>query len=151
MAGRRWIGELAGVPAVVELGSEVRYRSPVFTPDDLVVAVSPSGEAADTLAAVKAARAGGAKVLALCNVVDSAIARASDGVLYTHAGPEIGVASTKCFTSQLAALLLLAVHIGRCRNTLKEERARQILQALVEVPGAIRGTLEQAHRALALA
>src|SRR5260221_1020289 len=151
MAGRRWIGELAGVPAVVELGSEVRYRSPVFTPDDLVVAVSQSGETADTLAAVKAARAGGAKVLAICNVLDSAIARISDGALYTHAGPEIGVASTKCFTAQLAALLLLAVYIGRCRGTLSVERARTILQSLVEVSGAMRVVLDQAHRVLAIA
>src|SRR5262245_40726346 len=132
MAGRHWIEQLARVPAITELGSEVRYRNPVFGPNDLVIAVSQSGETADTLAAVKAARAGGAKLLAVCNVLDSAIPRACDGTLYTHAGPEIGVASTKCFTTQLAALLLLAVHLGRCRGTLSAERARAVLQSLVE-------------------
>jgi glucosamine--fructose-6-phosphate aminotransferase (isomerizing) len=151
MAGRHWIEQLARVPAVIELGSEVRYRSPVFTPDDLVVAVSQSGETADTLAAVKAARAGGAKILAICNVLDSAIARISDGALYTHAGPEIGVASTKCFTAQLAALLLLAVYLGRSRGTLSVERARAVLQALVEVSGGMRTVLGDAHRVLAIA
>jgi glucosamine--fructose-6-phosphate aminotransferase (isomerizing) len=151
MAGRHWIEQLARVPAVIELGSEVRYRNPVFTPSDLVVAVSQSGETADTLAAVKAARAGGAKVLAVCNVVDSAIPRGADGALYTHAGPEIGVASTKCFTTQLAALLLLAVHLGRCRGSLPAERARAVLQALVEASKAMRVVLEQAHRVLAIA
>jgi glucosamine--fructose-6-phosphate aminotransferase (isomerizing) len=151
IAGRYWIEQLAKVPAVVELASEVRYRDPVFGPNDLIVAVSQSGETADTLAAVKAAQASGAKVLALCNVLDSAIARCSNGALYTHAGPEIGVASTKCFTAQLAALLLLAVHLGRTRGTLTEQRARAILQALVGVSGGMRTVLEQTHRVLAIA
>jgi glucosamine--fructose-6-phosphate aminotransferase (isomerizing) len=151
MAGRHWMEQLARVQAVTELGSEVRYRSPVFEPNDLIVAVSQSGETADTLAAVKAARASGAKVLALCNVLDSAIPRMADGALYTHAGPEIGVASTKCFTAQLAALLLLAVYIGRCRGTLPVDRARTVLQSLVEVSGGMRTVLDQAHRVLAIA
>jgi glutamine---fructose-6-phosphate transaminase (isomerizing) len=151
LAGRHWIEQLARIPAVTELGSEVRYRNPVFGPGDLVVAVSQSGETADTLAAVKAARAGGAKVLAICNVLDSAIPRASDGALYTHAGPEIGVASTKCFTTQLAALLLLAVHLGRCRGTLPADRARAVLQALVETSSNMREVLGEAHRVLAIA
>jgi glucosamine--fructose-6-phosphate aminotransferase (isomerizing) len=150
MAGRHWIEQLARVPAITELGSEVRYRNPVFGPTDLVVAVSQSGETADTLAAVKAARAGGAKVLAICNVLDSAIPRAADGALYTHAGPEIGVASTKCFTTQLAALLLLAVHLGRSRGTLAVERAREVLQALVETSSHMRDVLAEAHRVLAI-
>ena len=150
MAGRHWIEQLARVPAITELGSEVRYRNPVFDPTDLVVAVSQSGETADTLAAVKAARAGGAKVLAVCNVLDSAIPRAADGALYTHAGPEIGVASTKCFTTQLAALLLLAVHLGRARGTLAVGRAREVLQALVETSNHMRNVLADAHRVLAI-
>jgi glucosamine--fructose-6-phosphate aminotransferase (isomerizing) len=150
MAGRHWIEQLARVPAVTELGSEVRYRNPVFGPNDLVVAVSQSGETADTLAAVKAARAGGAKVLAVCNVLDSAIPRAADGALYTHAGPEIGVASTKCFTTQLASLLLLAVHLGRARGTLSRERAREVLQALVETSSHMRDVLGEAHRVLSI-
>jgi glucosamine--fructose-6-phosphate aminotransferase (isomerizing) len=151
LVGRHWMEQLARLPAVTELASEVRYRSPVFGPKDLVVAVSQSGETADTLAAVKAARAGGAKVLAVCNVLDSAIPRTADGALYTHAGPEIGVASTKCFTTQLAAMLLLAVHIGRCRGTLSVDRGRAILQALVEASSGMRAVLDQAHHVLAIA
>ena len=130
MAGRYWVEQLARLPATVEIGSEVRYRDPVFTDRDLVVAVSQSGETLDTLAAVKAAKAHGAHILAVANVLDSAIPRASDGALYTHAGPEIGVASTKCFTTQLVALLLLAVHLGRKRGTLSASEAERVLDAL---------------------
>jgi glucosamine--fructose-6-phosphate aminotransferase (isomerizing) len=144
LAGRYWIEQLARVPAVVELASEVRYREPVFFENDLVIAVSQSGETIDTMAAVKAAREQGAKVLAVANVLDSAIPRASDGSLYTHAGPEIGVASTKCFTAQLAALLLVAVYLGRRRGTLEEARGRELLQALVETPQHMRRILAQA-------
>jgi glucosamine--fructose-6-phosphate aminotransferase (isomerizing) len=143
IAGRYWMEQFGRVPSVTELASEVRYREPIFGPDDLVVAVSQSGETADTLAAVKSAKAGGARVLAVVNVLDSAIARAADGALYTHAGPEIGVASTKCFTAQLAAMLLLSVHFGRVRGALDQERGRAILQALVESPAAVRSALEQ--------
>jgi glutamine---fructose-6-phosphate transaminase (isomerizing) len=141
MAGRYWVEQLARIPATVEIGSEVRYREPVFLPTDLVVAVSQSGETLDTLAAVKAAKAGGAHVLAIANVLDSAIPRASDGALYTHAGPEIGVASTKCFTTQLAALLLLAVHLGRRRGTLSTKDGRRVLDALWKAPQQMRQVL----------
>ena len=141
MAGRYWVESLARIPATVEIGSEVRYREPVFLPTDLVVAVSQSGETLDTLAAVKAAKAAGAHVLAVANVLDSAIPRISDGALYTHAGPEIGVASTKCFTTQLAALLMLAVYLGRRRGTLPVERARTVLNALWHVPAQMREVL----------
>ncbi len=143
LAGRYWMEKLAGVPAQAELASEVRYRSPVFTKGDLVVAVSQSGETADTLAAVRSARDAGAHVLAVANVVDSAIPRASHGALYTHAGPEIGVASTKCFTTQLVALLLLAVYLGRARGRLDAAQARRVLQGLVEVPNAMRAVLDR--------
>ncbi|MGC4067768.1 MAG: glutamine--fructose-6-phosphate transaminase (isomerizing) [Polyangiaceae bacterium] len=142
LCGRHWIEQLSRVPAQCELASETRYRAPVFTSRDLVVAVSQSGETADTLAALKTARDMGAQVLAICNVLDSAIPRASSGALYTHAGPEIGVASTKCFTTQLVAMLLLAVWLGRRRGTLSEERAKEVLQALVEVPNQMRAALE---------
>jgi glucosamine--fructose-6-phosphate aminotransferase (isomerizing) len=151
IAGRYWMEQLAKVPCVVELASEVRYREPLFYPDDLVVAVSQSGETADTLAALKAAKAGGAKVLAVANVLDSAIPRAADGALYTHAGPEIGVASTKCFTTQLAALLLLAVYMGRRRGTLPQDRSQKVLQALVEVPNHMREVLGDADYVHAIA
>ncbi len=143
LAGRYWIEQIARIPAQAELASEVRYRAPVFTPQDLVVAISQSGETLDTMAALKAAREAGAHVLALANVVDSAIPRAAHGALYTHAGPEIGVASTKCFVTQLAALLMLAIHLGRRRGTLSPEQARPLLQALMNAPGAMRQTLER--------
>jgi glucosamine--fructose-6-phosphate aminotransferase (isomerizing) len=141
MAGRYWVEALARIPAMVEIGSEVRYRDPVFLPNDLVVAVSQSGETLDTLAAVKTAKAAGAHVVAVANVLDSAIPRISDGALYTHAGPEIGVASTKCFTTQLAALLMLAVYLGRRRGTLPVEEARRVLDALWRVPAQMREVL----------
>ncbi|MBS2012062.1 MAG: glutamine--fructose-6-phosphate transaminase (isomerizing) [Deltaproteobacteria bacterium] len=146
MVGRYWIEQLARVPAVVEIASEVRYRDPVFGPEDLVVAVSQSGETADTLAAIKAARAQGATVLAVANVLDSAIPRAADAALYTHAGPEIGVASTKCFTTQLAALLMFAVWLGRRRGTLPEAEAGAILDALVKSPSQMKELVAESDR-----
>jgi glucosamine--fructose-6-phosphate aminotransferase (isomerizing) len=112
LVGKFLIENVARIPCEVDLASEFRYREPVVSAKDLVVAISQSGETLDTLCAIKEAKARGARALAICNVVDSAIARASDLVLYTHAGPEIGVASTKCFTAQLAALTLLAIHLG---------------------------------------
>jgi glucosamine--fructose-6-phosphate aminotransferase (isomerizing) len=144
MAGRYWVEQLARVPAVVEIGSEVRYREPVFGPDDLVVAVSQSGETLDTLAAVKTAKAQGAHILAVANVMDSAIPRLGEAALYTHAGPEIGVASTKCFTTQLVAMLLLAVYLGRRRGTLAQDEARRILDALAKAPHQMRDVLAKA-------
>ncbi|HEU4536720.1 MAG TPA: glutamine--fructose-6-phosphate transaminase (isomerizing), partial [Polyangiaceae bacterium] len=151
MAGRYWIEQLARVPCVVELASEVRYREPVYLPNDLVIAVSQSGETVDTLVAAKHAKEQGARLLAIANVLDSAIPRASDGALYTHAGPEIGVASTKCFTAQLAALLMFAVYLGRRRGALDEEKAREVLQALVETPEKMRRVLGQAPYLAAIA
>ena len=144
MAGRYWVEQLARLPAVAEIGSEVRYRDPVFGPDDLVVAVSQSGETLDTIAAVKTARAHGAHILAVANVMDSAIPRISDAALYTHAGPEIGVASTKCFTTQLVAMLLLATYLGRQRGTLSADEGRRILEALTRVPHQMRDVLAKA-------
>jgi glucosamine--fructose-6-phosphate aminotransferase (isomerizing) len=120
-------------------------------PGDLVVAVSQSGETADTLAALKAAREQGARVLAVSNVLDSAIPRAADGAFYTHAGPEIGVASTKAFTTQLVAMLMLAVFLGRSRDALSRSAASEVLQALVRVPNEIRRTLTFADDVLAVA
>jgi len=143
IAGRYWVEQLARIPAHAELASEVRNRSPVFSERDLVVAVSQSGETADTLGALKAARECGARVLAVANVVDSMIARASHGALYTHAGPEIGVASTKCFTTQLAALLLLGVYLGRRRGILDAAGTRQALDTLLAAPSAVRKVLER--------
>jgi glucosamine--fructose-6-phosphate aminotransferase (isomerizing) len=151
MAGRYWMEQLARIPAVVEIGSEVRYRDAVFGETDLVVAVSQSGETLDTLAAVKTARAKGARVLSVANVYDSAIPRASDAALYTHAGPEIGVASTKCFTTQLVAMLLLSVYLGRRRGTLEKVEGQRILEALAHVPHQMREVLTRADAVRALA
>jgi glucosamine--fructose-6-phosphate aminotransferase (isomerizing) len=143
LVGRYWIEALAQVPAEVELASEYRAREPLVDPNDLVVAVSQSGETIDTLEALRVARAGGARILAVANVLDSAIPRAADGALYTHAGPEIGVASTKCFTAQLTALFMLAVHLGRRRRTLAEDRARTMLGDLLQIPAKMREVLDQ--------
>jgi glucosamine--fructose-6-phosphate aminotransferase (isomerizing) len=139
--GRQLVEALARVPSTTELASEFLGRDPVVGPDDLVVAVSQSGETLDTLSALKVAKERGAHVLAIANVIDSAIPRASHGAFYTHAGPEIGVASTKCFTAQLAAMLLLAVYLGRQRGVLDATRAQAILQAAVELPHQMRAVL----------
>jgi glucosamine--fructose-6-phosphate aminotransferase (isomerizing) len=134
LVGKFLIEAAARIPCEVDLASEFRYRDPVVGPGDLVVAISQSGETADTLAAVKEAKGRGAMVLAICNVVDAAIPRTSHATLYTHAGPEIGVASTKCFTAQLAALALLAVHLGRRRSTLTADAARGLAGELAALP-----------------
>src|SRR5499427_351023 len=142
LVGKFLIEGAARVPCEVDLASEFRYRDPVVGPGDLVIAISQSGETADTLAAVKEARARGARVLAICNVVDSAIPRSSDGVLYTHAGPEIGVASTKCFTAQLAALSLIAIHLGRRNGQLAPDAAAKLVEELAATPTKMTEALE---------
>jgi glucosamine--fructose-6-phosphate aminotransferase (isomerizing) len=134
LSGRLMIEALARIPVEVELASEFRYRDPIVSPRTLCLAISQSGETADTLAAVKEAKKRGARAISICNVIGSAIPRESDGTLYTHAGPEIGVASTKAFTTQLAALFLLAVKLGRLRGTLSADDARTQLEALRQVP-----------------
>jgi glucosamine--fructose-6-phosphate aminotransferase (isomerizing) len=134
LIGRYAIERLARVPVDVDYGSEYRYRDPIADSRMLMVVVSQSGETADTLAAVEAAHERGAKVLAVCNVVDSSIARKADFVLYTHAGPEISVASTKAFTTQLTALYLLAVWLGRRKGALSAADEAKYVQALVELP-----------------
>ena len=144
LVGRYWIEDLAGLPTVVDIGSEVAGRLPLFTEDDLVIAISQSGETFDTIQAVKAAKEQGATVLAICNVLGSQIPRMAHGTLYTRAGPEIGVASTKCFTVQLAAMLMTAIYLGRQRGTLTRERGQELLEALTEVPGHMNELLEDA-------
>jgi glucosamine--fructose-6-phosphate aminotransferase (isomerizing) len=134
MVGLHYIESIARVPATVELASEFRARDPVVDEGDLVIAVSQSGETSDTLAAVHEAKKHGATVLAIANVIGSAIPRASHAAFYTHAGPEIGVASTKCFTTQLCALLLFSIHLGRRRSTLSKQRAAELLEGLVKLP-----------------
>ncbi len=134
LSGRFMIESLARLPVEVELASEFRHRDPLVGPRTLCLAVSQSGETADTLAAVKEARKRGARAVAICNVVGSALTRECQGTLHTHAGPEIGVASTKAYTTQLAALFLLAVKLGRLRGALTAEAARGQLEALRQIP-----------------
>jgi glucosamine--fructose-6-phosphate aminotransferase (isomerizing) len=144
LLGKYLIENLARVPVEVDIASEFRYRDPLVGPGDVVLAISQSGETADTLAALQEARRKGASVVSICNVLDSSIPRSSDGVLYTHAGPEIGVASTKAFTTQVAALSLLGVYLGRRRGTLRPEEARAFLTELVKVPAQMEDVLQQA-------
>jgi len=139
------------VPIAAEIGSEFRYSNPYLDEDTLVVAISQSGETADTLAGVRKARERGATVVSIVNVVGSTLTRESDGVVYTHAGPEIGVASTKAFTAQLAALTLLGVHLARRRGELTAEEARRILQGLAATPGQVEALLKQEGRIQELA
>jgi glucosamine--fructose-6-phosphate aminotransferase (isomerizing) len=126
--------QLARVPVEVDYASEFRYRDPVINEKTLLVVISQSGETADTIAALREAKERGAKILAICNVQGSMITRESDGTILTHAGPEIGVASTKAFTSQMVALYLFALHLGRLRGALSEEQARDHAQQLAELP-----------------
>ncbi len=134
LVGKFLIEQMARMPVEVDYGSEYRYRQPIVASTDLVVAITQSGETADTLAALREARRQGARSLAICNVVGSMATREAEGTIQTHAGPEIGVASTKAFTTQLVALALLAVRLGRARGTLSTDDARPILQALTELP-----------------
>ena len=134
LVGKFLLEEIARVPAEVDYGSEFRYRAPLIDAGDLLLLISQSGETADTLAAVEMARKKKAKVISICNVVDSTIARKSDGVFYTHAGPEISVASTKAFTSQLTALYLLAVGMGRLTGRLPKAEAKRLIEDLMHLP-----------------
>ena len=135
LVARLMIERLAGLSAEVDLASEFRYRDPVVGPDTLVVAISQSGETADTLGAAKTARLKGASVLAITNIVGSALAREADGVIYTHAGPEIGVASTKTFTATITAAYVLALALGLQRGALTATEAQKRASELLEIPG----------------
>ncbi len=151
LVARYWIEALCRLPCTVEIASEYRYRSPVVPKDTLFVTISQSGETADTLAALRAAKeAGYVSTLAICNVPESSMVRDSDLVMMTHAGPEIGVASTKAFTTQLAALALLTVALAR-RNGLEEKQERALVAQLAELPGMIEQvlTLDSAIESLA--
>ena len=142
LVGRFLVERLAGISAEVDLGSEYRYRDSVLGPETLVVALSQSGETADTLGAVKAARDKGAPIVGITNVVGSALARESTGLLYTHAGPEIGVASSKTFTATLTACYLLALWLGRRRGAIPAEDGRKHIQGLLELPRLLERVLE---------
>ena len=143
LVGKYLIEEMVRAPVQVDIGSEFRYRNPLIGPGDLLIAISQSGETADTLAAVREARKQGARVVSICNVVDGSLARESDGMLYTHAGPEIGVASTKAFTTQLAALYLLALHLGRVRGVVSADEGKAWLDRLVTLPTHVQHVLDR--------
>ena len=151
LVGKFMLEEIAGIPAEVDYGSEFRYRSPLMDPKSVLLMVSQSGETADTLAAVDIARLKKAKILSICNVIDSSIPRKSDGVLYTHAGPEISVASTKAFTTQLTALYLLAVALGRFNGKLTAGEARRLLRDLMHLPSWVEQALESENEVKELA
>jgi glutamine---fructose-6-phosphate transaminase (isomerizing) len=142
MVGEYLIEELARIPVEVEYASEFRYRSPVIYKDDIVIAISQSGETADTLAAIKMAKEAGALVLGICNVVGSSIPRDTHAGVYTHAGPEIGVASTKAFTAQVTVLIMMALLIGRKRNLIRKEDYLRMIAELDKVPDKISSILK---------
>lgn len=150
LVGRYLIEELARVPVEVDVSSEFRYRSPIVDKKTLLVAVSQSGETADTLAAVREAKKRGARIVSVCNVIGSSLARESDGVLYTHAGPEIGVASTKAYTAQLAMFYLLALKLSEAHGSLPPKNRQKIIKDLLETPALCRVILKQ-HRDIARA
>ncbi|HET6610758.1 MAG TPA: glutamine--fructose-6-phosphate transaminase (isomerizing) [Kofleriaceae bacterium] len=135
LVGKFLLEGLAKIPTEVDLASEFRYRDPLVGPRDLVIGISQSGETADTMAALREAKSKDARVLAVTNVLDSSITRLADFAFYTHAGPEIGVASTKAFTTQLVALVLVAVYLARKRATLSPEATRELLSEIVTLPG----------------
>lgn len=143
MLGEYLIEELAGIPVEVEYASEFRYRSPVIEPGTIALAISQSGETIDTLEAMREAKKRNAVTLGICNVVGSTIARESDGGVYIHAGPEIGVASTKAFTSQVAVLTLLALKLGRQRGLLDRERGRKLTEEMLKLPDKVQSVLER--------
>jgi glucosamine--fructose-6-phosphate aminotransferase (isomerizing) len=150
LIGEMMIEEHARIPTETEYASEFRYRNPIVTPRTLCVVISQSGETADTLAAMREAKRRGAKTLGLVNVVGSTIAREDDGGIYLHAGPEIGVASTKAFTSQVVALALLTLKLGRLRN-MSVVKGREVAQAMLELPDQIQSILDRASEIEAIA
>lgn len=141
LAGKFMIERLARIPVEVDYGSEFRYRDPIVSPKTLTVVISQSGETADTLAAQREAKSKGSKTLAICNVVGSMITREAAGTLLTHAGPEIGVASTKAFTCQLTALFLLAMHLGQVRGKMNSDAMHEMTNELIRLPGKMEAML----------
>ena len=138
--------DAARIPVEVEYASEFRYRNPVITKEDVVIAISQSGETADTLAAIKLAKESGAFVFGICNVVGSSIARAANTGAYTHAGPEIGVASTKAFTTQITLLMLIGLRLGQLRGTLSRDEFSRVAEELEALPKAVQTVLKSEKR-----
>lgn len=151
LIGKYAIEELARVPVWVDLSSEFRYRKPILKKNTLVIAISQSGETADTLAAVKEAKERGLKVLSICNVLGSSLARESDAVFYTHAGPEIGVASTKAYTAQIMALYLLAIYLSQIKKAIKGSAVHLLVNALKGIPKLEENILKSHKEIIAIA
>jgi glucosamine--fructose-6-phosphate aminotransferase (isomerizing) len=151
LVGKFLIEEFCRIPVEADIGSEFRYRNPIIGESDLFVAISQSGETADTLAALREAKKKGAMTLTICNVVESSLARDVDHVIYTHAGPEIGVASTKTFTTQLVTLFLLALRIGRELGILSHERGKTLIEELVRVPHLMEEMLKTSSQVVKVA
>jgi glucosamine--fructose-6-phosphate aminotransferase (isomerizing) len=143
LAGKFMLERLARIPVEVDYSSEFRYRNPIISPNTLAIVITQSGETADTIAAQREARQRGARSLSICNVLGSMIARESDGTIYTHAGPEIGVASTKAFTAQLTALYLFSIHLAQIRGQVSENVSKRLVQDLTEIPSKLERILQQ--------
>lgn len=146
LAGKYIIEEICKMPVEVDIASEFRYRDPLIDKESLTVFISQSGETADTIAALEEAKKKGAKVISICNVMESTIARDSHEVIYTHAGPEIGVASTKTFTTQIVALYLLGIFIAKLNKTISEKRSKDLMKDLVKIPEQVESILNQDER-----
>ncbi|PYX07929.1 MAG: glutamine--fructose-6-phosphate transaminase (isomerizing) [Acidobacteria bacterium] len=144
MAGQYMIQELTNIPVDVDYASEFEYRNPLIGRGELTIVITQSGETADTTAAQREARAKGSRTIAISNVVDSTIAREADGVIYTNAGPEISIASTKAFTAQMAVLFLFALYLGQVREKLSKEQMRRYIRELLELPGNVETVLQSA-------
>jgi glucosamine--fructose-6-phosphate aminotransferase (isomerizing) len=151
IAGQYMIQELANVAVDVDYASEFEYRNPLIGPGEITIVITQSGETADTSAAQREAKAKGSRTIAVSNVVDSTIAREADGVLYTHAGPEISIASTKAFTAQMAVLFLFGLYLGQIRGKLTREQRRQYIRELLDLPEKLNKTLESASECKLLA
>jgi glucosamine--fructose-6-phosphate aminotransferase (isomerizing) len=147
MAGQFMVQDLAGVPVDVDYASEFEYRNPLIGRGEVTIVITQSGETADTTAAQREAKAKGSRTIAISNVIDSTIAREADGVLYTLAGPEISIASTKAFTAQMAVLFLFALYLGQTRGNLTKEQVREHIRELLDLPGKTQKVLESASLA----
>jgi glutamine---fructose-6-phosphate transaminase (isomerizing) len=144
MAGQYMIQELTNIPVDVDYASEFEYRNPLIGRGELTIVITQSGETADTTAAQREARAKGSRTIAISNVVDSTIAREADGVIYTNAGPEISIASTKAFTAQMAVLFLFTLYLGQVREKLSKEQGRRYIRELLDLPGKVETVLQSA-------
>jgi glutamine---fructose-6-phosphate transaminase (isomerizing) len=144
MAGQYMIQELTNIPVDVDYASEFEYRNPLIGRGELTIVITQSGETADTTAAQREARAKGSRTIAISNVVDSTIAREADGVIYTNAGPEISIASTKAFTAQMAVLFLFGLYLGQVRERLSKEQTRRYIRELLDLPGKVEAVLQSA-------